>query len=86
MQRKYNLRLVAPQGSSLQTQAEQGNTSLYLSEAKKACCQFKLSLRRLQRCFSSQRTRVAIDPLCLALDAALGSLERLPVGRSGEMV
>jgi hypothetical protein len=84
MQSKYSLHVVPPQGTTLVGSERPGNITFHLREAKTACLQFKLTLRRLQCCFPSHRTRSAIDPLCLALDAAMGSLERLPVGRLGD--
>jgi hypothetical protein len=82
MQTEYNRTSVLPQATNCDDRAQPGNTSFYLNEAKKSCAQFKLSLRRLQCCFSSQRTRSALDPICAGLDSALSSLERLDFGRA----
>ncbi len=65
-----------------QSESTGQHVGYHLREAKAACTQFKLTLRRLQRCFSSHRTRAAIEPLCDGLDSALSSLERLDFGRA----
>jgi hypothetical protein len=79
MQPQYTRLTASPQDTCLETP---GNTSFHVKEAKKAVAQLKLSLRRLQRCFSSHNTRRTIDPLCAGLDCAMGVLDSLPIGHT----
>jgi hypothetical protein len=53
-----------------------------LRDSRAAIAQAKLTITRLRRCYASARMRGVLDQLCIGMDAALSTLERLDFGRS----
>ena len=54
----------------------------HLRTSRASIAQTKLTLARLRRCYSSPRARAVLDRLCIDMDAARKTLERLDFGRS----